>query len=645
MQPFIDVGSNTTNVASFIPINPTPPTHFTNAIRSKLTVAPISKSRSFTASLQQIFQPLSRPLMQPHGVRLKSGRIPVQNLQEPKLATSVPSVRRKSHIKQHRNHRITLRRSQSVDSNVKPRPDGSLKRTISEFNRLVRDYWTPAAYTSLTSDKYFAQPTGNVTALRTRYEAVRKQFRSKLNKPATLQARPFYSQQNSIEDAGSARFSPLTQSDDGLFGHLHSRSCENILCTVRHVQKSQSAVVANASAPSKPKRRQSKSRRDNHATKNRSERLLSGSCGSLPQLTRTGSTGQMTRYRAPRHDNYLTFHGTMQRSMVMNFNAYNALRYPATDESDLDASYASRDDDDDGNKSDISSVASITSASSLHEEDETVADIDVVTPKVVINNAQLSPYRNQLYPMRNIQPAVRAVVQPPPRRSHRSDSLTRLQSADFSQYFLTPAKQPKQRPNSSRTVPHSRTVSPVASPMHSRAGTPTLFDAAGNSYDRTRRPSNYTIGYQRSAVPIKPYQTFGSLGTVTAAGSVAPVIPSVGTTLTNNPSQYNSCGPSGLTTLTPFKLNTHASIPDLSLLSLHSSQSQSQTTLVVSASSALIGTMPLSSPLASTVWQKPLVRHLVFKDEIVLLDTKSLKSKQKQNTLHPFHRNRIRYSL
>lgn len=621
MQPVIDAGSNTTNVASFIPINPTPLTHF--ATRTKLTGTPISKSRSFTASLQQIFQPLTRSVQQPQGgnvTRLKSGRVPVPNPPEPKSVASAPSVRRKFRIKQNRNHRVTLRRSQSVDSTVKLRPEGSLKRTISEFNRLVRDYWTPAAYTTLTSDKYFAQPAGNVAAVRTRYEAVRKQFRSKLNKPATLQARPFYSQQNSIEDTGSARFSPLTQSDDGLFGHLHSRSCENILCTVRHVQKSQSAVIANAAAPAKPKRRQSKSRRDNHATKNRSERLLSGSCGSLPLLTRTGSTGQMTvapqRHRNPRHDNYLTFHGTMQRSMVMNFNAYNALRYPATDESDLDASYASRDDDDDGNKSDISSVASITSASSIHEEDETVADIDV-TPKTLLTTAQMSPYRNQLYPMRNIgMPAVRA-AQPPPRRSNRSDSLTRLQSADFSQYFLSPAKQPKQRPNSSRTVPHSRTVSPVASPLHSRAGTPTLFDAAGNSYDRTRRPSNFTIGYQRTAVPMKPFQSLsvapvGSLGSITSLGTIAsaPLVSSVAPAPTYTPSQYQSSAPNGLNSLSPFKLNCNPQMPNAS--SLHSPQSQSQTTLVVSASSALIGTMPLSSPLASTAWQKPLVRHFSF---------------------------------
>lgn len=630
MQPFIDAGSNTTNVATFTPINPNPPTHFTGP--SKLITSPITKSRSFTASLQQIFQPLTRPVVQPHGgtvVRSKPGRVPVQHPQEPKSVSSATSVKRKFHAKQHRNHRITLRRSQSVDNNVKTRADGSFKRTISEFNRLVRDYWTPAAYTSLTSDKYFAQPTGNAAAVRTRYEAVRKQFRSKLNKPPTLQARPFYSQQNSIEDPGSARFSPLTQSDDGLFGHLHSRSCENILCTVRHVQKSHSAVITTA-APSKPKRRQSKSRRDTHATQNRSQRLLSGSCGSLPLLTRTGSTGQMTaappRHRNPRHDNYLTFHGTMQRSMVMNFNAYNALRYPATDESDLDASYASRDDDDDGNKSDISSVASITSASSIHEEDETVADVDVA-PKALMNPAQLSPYRNQLYPMRNMQPVLGpARVVAAPRRSHRSDSLTRLQSADFSQYFLSPAKQPKQRPNSSRTVPHSRTVSPVASPLHSRAGTPTIFDAAGNSYDRTRRPSNYTIGYQRGAVPMKPYQAsvaaVGSQGSVTSLGTIASVsslapaasIPSVGfvgASTAYPPLQYQSA----LITLPPIKPNNTPPTPDPPLLSLHSPQSQSQTTLVVSASSALCGAMPLSSPLASTAWQKPLVRQmLVFKD-------------------------------
>lgn len=599
MQPFIDAASNTTNVATFIPINPTPPSHFTNTLRSK--VPAISKSRSFTASLQQIFQPLTRPVLQSHGgsvVRLKTGRVSVPNPPEPKFATSAPSVRRKFRTKQHRNHRITLRRSQSVDSTVKVRADGSLKRTISEFNRLVRDHWTPAAYTSLTSDKYFAQPTGSVAAVRTRYEAVRKQFRSKLNKPATLQARPFYSQQNSIEDTGSARFSPLTQSDDGIFGHLHSRSCENILCTVRHVQKSQSAVVA-AAAASKPKRRQSKSRRDTHATQNRSQRLLSGSCGSLPLLTRTGSIGQMTaappQHRNPRHDNYLTFHGTMQRSMVMNFNAYNALRYPATDESDLDASLASRDgDDDDGNQSDNSSVASCTSASSIHEEDETVAEIDVRPKASLPSTAQLSPYRNQLYPLRSMQPVMPAVRVAAARRSHRSDSLTRLQSADFSQYFLTPTKQSKQRASSSQTVPHSRTVSPVASPLHSRAGTPTLFDAAGNFYDRTRRPSNYTLGYQRSTVSMKPYQSLSVAST--------PSVPSAGSIGATQTTAYPLSPQYQLSAPTVFKLT-----PDAPLL--HSPQSQSQTTLVVSASSALIGTMPLSSPLASTAWQKPLVRQ------------------------------------
>lgn len=88
--------------------------------------------------------------------------------------------------------------------------------------------------------------------------------------------------------------------------------------------------------------------------------------------------------------------------MVMNFNAYNAVWYPATDESDLDTSFASLDDDDDGNKSDVSSTASISSASSIHEEDETVAEINV-TPKV-LGPAQLPPYRNQLHPMQNIHP-------------------------------------------------------------------------------------------------------------------------------------------------------------------------------------------------------------------------------------------------
>lgn len=67
-------------------------------------------------------------------------------------------------------------------------------------------------------------------------------------------------------------------------------------------------------------------------------------------------------------------------------------------------------------------------------------------------------------------------VQRKPFRSKRADRFTRMQSLDFTQSQTNvPMIHPKIK-NTSRTVPHSRTGSPVSSPLQSRAVTPTYFD-------------------------------------------------------------------------------------------------------------------------------------------------------------------------
>lgn len=67
-------------------------------------------------------------------------------------------------------------------------------------------------------------------------------------------------------------------------------------------------------------------------------------------------------------------------------------------------------------------------------------------------------------------------IQRKPFRSKRADRFTRMQSLDFTQSQTNvPMINPKIK-NTSRTVPHSRTGSPVSSPLQSRAVTPTYFD-------------------------------------------------------------------------------------------------------------------------------------------------------------------------
>ncbi|XP_037045550.1 uncharacterized protein LOC119080996 isoform X3 [Bradysia coprophila] len=73
-------------------------------------------------------------------------------------------------------------------------------------------------------------------------------------------------------------------------------------------------------------------------------------------------------------------------------------------------------------------------------------------------------------------------VQRMPFRSKRADRFTRMQSLDFTQSQTNvPMINPKIK-NTSRTVPHSRTGSPVSSPLQSRAVTPTYFDLENRSH-------------------------------------------------------------------------------------------------------------------------------------------------------------------
>lgn len=67
-------------------------------------------------------------------------------------------------------------------------------------------------------------------------------------------------------------------------------------------------------------------------------------------------------------------------------------------------------------------------------------------------------------------------IQRRPFHSKRDDRFTRMQSLDFTQSQTNvPMFNPKIK-NTSRTVPHSRTGSPISSPLQSRAVTPTYFD-------------------------------------------------------------------------------------------------------------------------------------------------------------------------
>lgn len=235
---------------------------------------------------------------------------------------------------------------------------------------------------------------------------------SKLIKSITL--KPFYSRQNSIEEHKNT-------------GNLqgYSQSFDNLLTNdypLTNKSRKKYSKTKSSTLISKP-----------------SNLLLpfGGSCGNLNYFQPKSQCDQSA---------YRTIHGTsvlptqQSRPTIFKFaRTVNEVSQPSTNDSNSD------DFDEDG---------SITDSSSSDMSFEM--------------NLPAIPQSSSLSSVPNIQRK--------PFRSKRVDRFTRMQSLDFTQSQTNvPMINPKIK-NAYRTVPHSRTGSPVSSPLQSRAVTPTYFD-------------------------------------------------------------------------------------------------------------------------------------------------------------------------
>lgn len=149
-------------------------------------------------------------------------------------------------------------------------------------------------------------------------------------------------------------------------------------------------------------------------------------------------------------------------------------------------------------------------------------------------------------------------IQRKPFRSQHGDRFTRMQSLDFSQSQTNvPLMMNKKMKKSSRTVPHSRTGSPLSSPIQSRAATPTYFEL-----DVRQQQQQH-------------YKTFN----------------------------HQQCINSGVNLMTSYG-NLQTGKLNMPMINLPK-KSSSMSTMVAPSSNSLIS----GTSLSNIEWQSPLVRH------------------------------------
>ncbi len=241
-----------------------------------------------------------------------------------------------------------------------------------------------------------------------------KSRHSKLMKSINL--KPFYSRQNSIEEHQS-NAQGYSQSFDNLLSNEFPPTNKN---RKKYSKTKSSTLIGKPSNLSLP---------------------FGGSCGNL-NFSQQKNPYDQTAYR--------TIHGTSvlptQQSRPTIFKLVRTVKevsQPSTNDSNSDTF----DEYEDG---------SITDSSSSD------MSFEMNLPAVPLKqSSSLSSVPN---------------IQRRPFRSKRGDRFARMQSLDFTQSQTNvPMINPKIK-NTSRTVPHSRTGSPVSSPLQSRAVTPTYFD-------------------------------------------------------------------------------------------------------------------------------------------------------------------------
>lgn len=301
-----------------------------------------------------------------------------------------------------------------------------------------------------------------VTAIvRKRYHKVRHEFRDKLQGcggggggGAFNARRTFFSAQNSIEEQPTNSFS----GGDGIRNRrrLIVGSCSNLGCSsVSNATK----VAQQWRAETKTKLSQSSSAATlltNPKTEERKQRH---------HRSHNYQHHHHHRHRNHHHDNYLTYHGSGIWQNDFGITASSHTSSSTDDDSSIDFESGSSSDGLAGAAAAGEDFQSSIEFSSSEEEDA-----------ANMTDYSSSSIRQPAPPPQPPQPPLRTYLLQVQQRNNkkRRDSLQRLPSAgDFTQFF------PKRGGGGggvkpSRTVPHSRTVTPGTSPIQSRAVTPTV---------------------------------------------------------------------------------------------------------------------------------------------------------------------------
>lgn len=277
--------------------------------------------------------------------------------------------------------------------------------------------------------------------------------------------KPFYSRQNSTEDQQStSKYQVYSQSVDNLLSNeLPTTSNKN---RKKYSKTKSSTLIGKPSNLSLP---------------------FGGSCGSLNASQKQFQCDQSA---------YRTIHGTsiaptqQQRPNIFKFvRAVKEVTQPTPND------YSNSDTFD---EYDRTSDGSITDSSSSD------MSFDMNLPTAPLKQS------SSLSSVPNVQ---RKLF-----RSHRAHHFARMQSLDFTQSQTNvPMINPKIK-NTSRTVPHSRTGSPVSSPLQSRAVTPTYFEFDTRhqqqqqqqhfkSLNQQQQYNNSTIGGVHSMASYSCHQT------------------------------------------------------------------------------------------------------------------------------------------
>lgn len=448
-QPLLE--SNTTTTIKVSTKKTTSHTGIKEKTRKKSNTMGV-RTRSLSQNLQQIFQPLQRaanasprsstqsvatvdkdafPTKSNVNFRYKisnsdSGKFDYVHQTDPSLEAQPHPLNRShsQHLKANKlNHRFNRSKSicspyvtKSLQTRISAELNKQLlSKAIAENRSLVQTIQKHQNYDLARSNDMTFQPIYQ----RNEVTPKLKTRHSKLIKSINL--KPFYSRQNSIEEHQSTSNS-----------QEYSQSFDNLLSSEF------------------PQTNKSRNRKQYSKTKSstliRKQSNLSlpfgGSCGNLTVSHQKTQCDQSA---------YRTIHGTSVlptqhlRPTIFKFvRKVKEVSQPSTNDSNSDTF----DEYEDG---------SITDSSSSD------MSFEMNLPSVPLKqSSSLSSVPN---------------IPRKPFRSKRADHrFTRMQSLDFTQSQTNvPMINPKIK-NTCRTVPHSRTGSPVSSPLQSRAVTPTYFD-------------------------------------------------------------------------------------------------------------------------------------------------------------------------